>query len=56
MHHLQNPEFEVKALLRTVAQLVVRPQHDLQKARQILFAERFGDARDSGAFVSRDLQ
>ena len=40
MRHLQQPEFQMKALLLLVSQLAVGAQHDLQMTRQIFFAEQ----------------
>src|SRR5581483_6209848 len=53
---LQQPEFEVKALLLLPAEFAVRAQHDLQKAGQVFFAELFGHTRHSRAFIGRNLQ
>ena len=53
---LQQAEFEVEALLLAVAQLVEGAQHDLQEARQLLFAEERGGAGGAALLVGGDLQ
>ncbi len=54
--HFQQTQLKMKALLLPVADLAMRPQHDLQMPRQVLFAEKLGHPRHSLAFVTRDLQ
>ena len=54
--HFQQAEFEVEALLLLVSQFAVSAQHDLQVAREIFFAEQFGDAGNAFAFFAGNLQ
>ena len=56
MSHFQQAQFQMEALLLLVPQLAVRAQHDLQMARQIFFAEQFGNARDAFALFAGNLQ
>ena len=56
MRHLQQPEFQVKALLLLVSQFAVGSEHDLQMACEILFAEQCRDALDALPLLTRYLQ
>jgi hypothetical protein len=56
VRHFEQAEFEMEALFLFVAELAVSAQHDLQVAREVFFAEQFGDAIDALAFFARNLQ
>jgi hypothetical protein len=56
MHQLQQPQLKVKPLLLSIPQLIERPQHHLQKPRQLLFAEERSRPSRTSLFISRDLQ
>src|SRR5580698_11024782 len=46
----------MEALLLLVSQLAVSAEHDLEMAREIFFAEHFGNAGDALALFARNLQ
>ena len=46
----------MEALLLLVTQLTVRAQHDLQMARQVFFAEQFGDPSHAFTLFAGNLQ
>ena len=54
--HFQQAEFEVEALFLFVSQFAVSAKHDLQMAREIFFAEPFGDTSDALALFAGNLQ
>jgi hypothetical protein len=56
VRHLEQAEFQVKALLLLVSQFAVRAQHDLQMPREIFFAKQFRHALHALAFFAGDLQ
>ena len=55
MHQLQQTKLEMESLLLLVAEIAVGAQHDLQKARQVLFAESLGHSGHAGAFVRAEI-
>ena len=56
MNQLEEAEFQVKALLLPVVQIVEGAQDDLQVARQLFFSEKKRGADGAGALVAGDLQ
>ena len=56
VRHFQQAKFEVETLFLLVSQLAVSAEHDLQMAREIFFAEHFGDAGDALALFTGNLQ
>ena len=49
IHHAQQAHFQMQARVGLAAQIVVRVQQNLEKTREIFFAERAAAARDAGA-------
>ena len=56
MHQLQQPQLKVKSLLLPIPQLIKRPQHHLQKPRQLLFTEQRSRPSRAPLLIRRDLQ
>src|SRR3954449_1564574 len=56
MDEFEQPELEMKALLVAVAELRMRPQHDVKEACQVLFTELLRDMRDTRPFITGDLK
>ncbi len=56
MNQLHQAELKVKTLLLPVIQIVKGAQHDLEIARDLLFAEEHSGARGAGTLVGGDLQ
>ncbi len=56
MHQLQQAQLKVEALLLPIPKLVKRPQHHLQKPRQLFFAEQRSRPRRTPLLIGRDLQ
>ena len=51
IHHAQQTHFEMQALIGLAAEIVVRFEQDLEKSRQVFFAECGGGARNPRAFA-----
>ena len=56
MHQLQQPQLKMKPLLLPIPQLIKRPQHHLQKPRQLLLAEQRSRPPRAPLLIGRDLQ